>query len=205
VVTRGQLLEFGYGSDAVNHRVTAGRLHRVRPGVYAVGRPRLSQHGHWMAAVLSCGPEAVLSHESAAALWGIRPLGADRVEVSVPIHMTRRPAGVVVHRRAAFAPREVARRSGIPVTNPICTLIDIATELARDQLEAAINEADKRDLTDPEELRSALDEVARRPGIRALRETLDRRTFTFTDSELERRSCCSSVRRAFRRPRLDAT
>jgi very-short-patch-repair endonuclease len=187
VVSRGQLLEFGYGSDAVKHRVTAGRLHRVRPGVYAVGRPRLSQHGHWMAAVLSCGPEAVLSHESAAALWGIRPLGADRVEVSVPIHMNRRPSGIVVHRRAALAPREVARRHGIPVTNPICTLIDIATELARDQLEAAINEADKRDLTDPEELRSALDEVARRPGIRALRETLDRRTFTFTDSELERR------------------
>jgi hypothetical protein len=98
-----------------------------------------------MAAVLSCGREAVLSHESAAALWGIRPIGTDRVEVSVPIHVTRRPTGIRVRRRVALAPREVRRRDGIPVTSPICTLIDIATQLERDHLEAAINEADKRD------------------------------------------------------------
>ncbi len=73
------------------------------------------------------------------------------------------------------------------MTTPICTLIDIATCLSRDQLEGAVNEADKRDLTDPEGLRVALDEVVRRPGVRPLRQLLDRRTFTLTDSELERR------------------
>jgi very-short-patch-repair endonuclease len=66
-------------------------------------------------------------------------------------------------------------------------LIDIATQLERDQLEAAINEADKRDLVDPDELRAALDQTRHRPGVRALRQTLDRRTFRLTDSELERR------------------
>jgi hypothetical protein len=104
----------------------------------------------------------------------------------------------------------VTRRDGIPVTNPICTLIDIATQLERDQLEAAINEADKLNLTDPEELRSALDDVARRPGMRALRETLDRRTFTLTDSELERRfrvlvcEACLPAPETGRRSRSDA-
>jgi very-short-patch-repair endonuclease len=78
-------------------------------------------------------------------------------------------------------------RAGIPVTTPIDTLIDLATRLSRDQLEAAVNEADKLELTNPEELRAALDDIRRRPGIRRLRELLDRRTFTLTDTELERR------------------
>jgi very-short-patch-repair endonuclease len=187
VVTRSQLLKLGYRPDAIKHRIAVGRLHRVRHGVYAVGRPRLSQHGHWLAVVLSCGPEAVLSHDSAAALWGIRSVSSERVEVSVPIHVTRRRAGIVVHRRAALDPSDLTRHDGIPVTSAVCTLIDIATQLEQAPLEAAINEADKLELTDPERLRSALNEASRRPGIRALRELLDRRTFTLTDSELERR------------------
>jgi hypothetical protein len=76
---------------------------------------------------------------------------------------------------------------GIPITSPTRTLIDIAVRLDREPLEAAINEADKLDLCDPEELRSALDGAAGQPGVRALRTVLDRRTFTLTDSELERR------------------
>ena len=76
---------------------------------------------------------------------------------------------------------------GIPVTSPVCTLVDLATRLNRPQLEAAISEANKRDLTDPESLRSALGRLAGRPGVTLLRETLDRRTFRLTDSELERR------------------
>lgn len=76
---------------------------------------------------------------------------------------------------------------GIPVTTPICTLIDISTCLDRGSIEVAINEADKRDLVDPEHLRTALDRTGRRPGVGVLRAVLDRRTFTLTDSELERR------------------
>jgi very-short-patch-repair endonuclease len=81
----------------------------------------------------------------------------------------------------------VTRRLTIPVTSPACTLIDLAAGLDRHRLEAAINEADQHDLIDPEALRSALDDVAPRPGTATLRRTLDRRTFTLTDSELERR------------------
>jgi very-short-patch-repair endonuclease len=106
--------------------------------------------------------------------------------VCAPYCCPRRP-GIVVHRRTTLVPDETTQRDGIPVTTPICTLIDIATGLDRGQLEAAINEADKLDLVDPEALRSALDHVTRRPGIAPLGEVLDRRTFTLTDSELERR------------------
>lgn len=174
MIARRQLLELGFTPKSIKHRVAGGRLHPVWRGVYAVGRPALTPHGRWMAAVLSCGPEAVLCHLCAAAIWEICPAGNDAVD------------GIVVHRRSLVA-GEAAHRHGIPVTSPICTLIDIATQLERDPLEAAINEADKFGLTDSEELRSSLDEMARRPGVKRLRELLDRRTFTLTDSQLERR------------------
>jgi very-short-patch-repair endonuclease len=110
-----------------------------------------------------------------------------RLEVSIVTGRKRRPEGITVHRRRGLRPEEMTRCHGIPVTAPICTLVDIALRLDRDQLEAAINEADKLDLCDPEELRSALDGTSARPGVRALRSVLDYRTFTLTDSELERR------------------
>jgi very-short-patch-repair endonuclease len=82
---------------------------------------------------------------------------------------------------------DVTEHRGIPVTTPICTLIDIAPSLPRATLEAAINEADKRDLTDPERLRASLPTSPGRPGVGILRELLERQTFLLTDSELERR------------------
>jgi very-short-patch-repair endonuclease len=81
----------------------------------------------------------------------------------------------------------VAECEGIPVTTPICTLLDLAAHLSRRRVERAIDEADRLDLVDPETLRRSLEEVGRRPGARALRETLDRRTFVLTESDLERR------------------
>jgi very-short-patch-repair endonuclease len=188
VVSRAQLLALGFTAPAILHRVAKGRLHPVRRGVFAVGRPELTRYGRWMAAVLACGPSAVLSHSDAAALWEIRRYLGGPICVSVLADSARRPPGIVVHRRKAPTPEDVTHHHRIPVTTPPATLIDIAPTLARDELEAAINEADKRRLVDPEPLRAALDEVVgRRPGAAVLRATLDRRTFTLTDSELERR------------------
>ena len=71
VLTRADLEELGFSKMAVEHRISTGRLHLVARGIYAVGRRELTQHGRWMAAVLACGDGAVLSHRSAAELWGI--------------------------------------------------------------------------------------------------------------------------------------
>src|SRR5919106_1863951 len=150
VVARRQLLALGHSSDAIHHRIQRGLLHRVHLGVYAVGRPELTQEGTWMAAVLSCGPQACLSHLSAAGLWELRRAESGRIDVSVPAEQTHRRPGIAVHRRANLSALGVACHRGIPVTSPACTLIDLAACLGPDELEAAIKEADKRDLTDPE-------------------------------------------------------
>ena len=59
-------------------------------------------------------------------------------------------------------------RDDIPVTSVVQTLIDLATELPRGQLERAVNEADKHDLVDPETLRAALEERSGEPGVKTL-------------------------------------
>lgn len=194
VITRSQLLALGFSSRAIEHRLATGRLHRVHRGLYALGRPQLTQHGRWMAAALSCGPMARLSHRSAAELWGIcgqrRSIRASperEVDVLVPADVVRRRPGIRLHRRSGLAAEKPAREGGIPVTDPICTLVDLASMLHPTQVEAALNEADKLDLTNPDALRTALDLLPRRPGVACLRELLDRRAFLLTDSELERR------------------
>src|SRR3954462_14295556 len=99
VIARRQLLELGYSSKAIKHRLGRGRLRQVHQGVYAVKGPDLTQHGHWMAAVLSCGPSAVLSGESAAVLGSMRRWEGGPIEVSVPKGAVRRARGLAVRRR----------------------------------------------------------------------------------------------------------
>lgn len=187
VVTRGQLLDLGFSAHAIKHRLATHRLHPRWRGVYAVGRRELSAHGRWMAAVLSCGPRAALSHRSAAALWELCREPDPIVEVSVPVATLRLRPGILVHRRLAIAADDITQRHGIPVTSPVCTLVDIAANAPRGRLEAAVNEADKRDLIDPEQLRRALAAMKPRAGTAQLRRQLDRETFAVTESELERR------------------
>jgi very-short-patch-repair endonuclease len=187
VVARWQLLDLGFTQDAVLHRLRKGRLHPTPwAGVYSVGRPTLTQHGLWMAAVLACGRDSVLSHSTAAALFSVIRR-APGIEVSVPLRHRPRRGGIKVHRRSNLVPSMLTKHRGIPVTNIVCTLVDIAPSLSQNQLEAAISEADIRDLIDPETLRLSLDAYAGQPGIRIVRRVLDIRTFTLTRSELERR------------------
>jgi very-short-patch-repair endonuclease len=186
VVSREQLLELDFTPAAIAHRLKRGRLHPLHRGVFAVGRPEVGQCGRWMAALLACGPSAVLSHRSAAELWEIRQ-GSRPIEVSLLDGAARRVPGVQLHRRSSLLAGECGKRFGIRVTSPIRTLTDLATQVTPSQLEAAVNEADKRDLVTPEALREALEVMRRQPGVGALRRVLDRRTFALTDSALERR------------------
>jgi very-short-patch-repair endonuclease len=140
-----------------------------------------------MAAVLACGPKAVLSHSSAAALWRIGYEERGLIEISVTSPYERRRPGLRIFRRSSLWPEDHIARDGIPVTTPIQTLIDMTLRLDRRGVERMINEADKYDLVHPPELRTALDERVGEPGVAPLRHILDRRTFRLTKEELERR------------------
>ncbi|HET6997116.1 MAG TPA: type IV toxin-antitoxin system AbiEi family antitoxin domain-containing protein [Solirubrobacterales bacterium] len=187
VVTSAQLAALGMKPRAIEHRLASGRLHRLMRGVYAVGRPHVSQHGWWMAAVLVCGPRALLNHRSAAALWGIRPARRGDTHVVVPPACRRRRPGIRSHRRRDHDGPGRREVDGIPVTHPVATLVDLAAEVPDGQLEAAINEADHLELVDPERLRDEIDELPRWPGRGRLRELLDGPTITLTSTQLERR------------------
>lgn len=186
VVARRQLLELGLSRRAIEHRLATGRLHLVSSGVYAVGRAELTRHGQWMVAVLGCGPGAMLSHGSAAALWGIGKEWRE-IEVTVRIASPRRRSGLRVRRRPTLADRHVTEREGVPVTGLVQTLVDLAAVHKRPAVERAINEADRLDLIDPPTLRRELEVHRWEPGVRPLRTMLDRRTFRLTREELERR------------------
>jgi len=185
VVARRQLLELGLSEKAVEGRLARGRLHPVHRGVYAVGRPGLTRHGRWMAAVLACGSTALLSHGSAAALWEIGAEADGRTAVSVLSGTGRRHPGVLVRRRPAIRPCDRQEHQGIPVTSPIRTLVDQAAIRTAIVMERMVSEADKRDLVDPETLRAALDLYRGERGVARLRTVLDRRTFRLSDSALE--------------------
>lgn len=185
VVARRQLLELGLGPRRIERRIASGRLHPVWRGVYAVGRPLLDRRGRWMAAVLACGPDAVLSHGSAAALWGFGTERGGLIDVSVPARRRSRIPGIRVHRRTEAIFRDAAVHEGIPLTSPARTLIDQATRLRPMQLERAVNEADKLDLVGADTLHASLDDYRNQPGVAPLRELLDPLAFRLSDSELE--------------------
>jgi very-short-patch-repair endonuclease len=138
VVTSAQLLEAGLSAPGVTRRVAAGRLHRIHRGVYALGNPNLTREGHWRAAVLACGEGAVLSHESAAALWKLSPTSPAVVHITIPGSNGRRKRrGIVIHRSTTLTPADTTIHRGIPVTTVARTLRDLGygPERTRSELE----------------------------------------------------------------------
>jgi very-short-patch-repair endonuclease/predicted transcriptional regulator of viral defense system len=159
VLTVTELERLGLSGRAVRDRAASGRLHRVHRGVYAIGPP--SAAGHCSAALLACGPAAVLSHGSAAALWDLSPDPA-RAHVNVPGRARSTRQGLIVH-GARLDPSEVTTRDGLPCTTVARTLLDLATTVPRRRLERAIDRAEELRVFDLRELQAVVD---RRRGER---------------------------------------
>ena len=136
-VTRRQLLELDLPSQTIAGWVENGRLSPVHAGVYAVGHAQHIPLAKAMAAVLACGPDAVLSHDSAAALWGVRTWPS-LPEVTAP-HCRRRK-GIHSHRTATLTRKDIRRHRNLRVTGPARTILDIQSRLTDRQLVRAIND-----------------------------------------------------------------
>jgi hypothetical protein len=171
VVARWQMLGLGFGRDAIAHRLATGRLHVVFAGVYAVGHAAIGREGRWMAAVLVSGDGAVLSHRSAACLWGLRieaPM-ADEVTIS---RSTGHLQGLRRH-RGTLLPDELALRDSIPVTCVARTLFDIAAGVAPWQFERAVREAEFLRLPQTPSLEEVYERRRGRRGAKLVGATLE--------------------------------
>ncbi len=126
VVTMGQLRAAGLSASGVAHWARTGRLHRLHRGVYALGHRALDDDGRWMAAVLACGAGAVLSHRSAAELWGLLQSKQGRIYVSVAGTGGRKGhRGLHLHRSRTLTAEAVTTLRGIPITTPARTIADL--------------------------------------------------------------------------------
>lgn len=116
-----------------------------------------------MAAVLAAGAGALLSHRSAATLWGLRRSG--RGPIDVTSSTGRQRAGIAVH-EGAISNADRTEVANIPVTTVARTLFDLAEVVDTQEVERAFEEADRLRLLEL----VALEEVcARGHGRRALR------------------------------------
>jgi hypothetical protein len=171
-VSRPQLFASGLSEDEVDGWIRRKRLHRMHPGVYVVGHLALTPRSRWMAAVLFCGTGAVLSHRTAAALWGIRDPGSGKIEVTSP--RKSRSTGSIRRHFAELPPDERGIVDGVPVTSVNRTLFDLATVAKPHSVEAALRESEYRQLRDRLSLPGLLARHPRHRGARAIRAALER-------------------------------
>jgi very-short-patch-repair endonuclease len=188
VVHRRQLHALGIGRGAIAHRLSSGALHPVVPSVFAVGHPGLSQRGMLVAALLYSGDDTVLSHDSAAWVWGLKPAPASWAEVTVIRRHVRSVPAVSVHWTGGLDRSDVRLRDGLPVTAPARTLIDRAGQIDDGSAAALLAQARAEKLVTDRDLGVALDLHPLRAGVARLRRVLASQAGPqLTRSEAERR------------------
>lgn len=183
VVSVPQLRALGLTWGEIEHRGEAGRLHRLHRGVYAVGHAHLGREGRYLAAVLACGPRAVLSYRSAAVWWGLMQYAGARVDVTSP-HGRHRIPGVRRHQARSLAAHDTTTHEGMPITSVARTLLDVAATATRHHLERALAQAERLQLYDGRAIADVLARTNGHRGRKALAAASAREP-AFTRSDLE--------------------
>jgi hypothetical protein len=156
------------GDHAIARRVRDGRLHRLYRGVYAVGHPGLTLQGRFRAAVLACGRAGVLSHFAAAAFWGFWTWEERLIDVTIIGCGSRNVDGVRVHGSRGLE-RDVQLRSGIRVTTPARTLLDLAAVLPEKGLRSIVRRAQAQHAVSIRQILELLDRANGHHGAARLR------------------------------------
>lgn len=182
---RDQALDAGLSDDQIRYRVKHGHWEAVDSGVYRIAGTPEGWHARLMAACLA-GP-AVVSHRSAATLWHLPGFGQDIVEVTAFRHRRRRSRDVVWHESYHLGAQDVTTIAGLPTTRPQRTLIDLAATVKPEELERAVDEALRKNLTGLEQIARRLDELGLlRRGHSRMRQLLERpERLGATESALE--------------------
>jgi hypothetical protein len=161
----GELRGCGLSYDAVGWRVRKGWLHPLYRGVYAVGHPRPPLEGWFIAAVKACGNGALLSHYSAASVFGFVDWDDRYPEVTVIGSTTRIHPQLRVHRTGQLGPEDCSWHRGIPLTSPARTLADLAGSLDERSLRRAVRRAQSLRRVQLGELVDVIGRLGRRRGV----------------------------------------
>ncbi len=151
--TSAQARTAGFSRPLIAYQTQAGRFLHVAHGLYRLAQFPHSPFEDLYAAWLIAGPAAVISHESALAVYGLSDHLPSRAHVTVPRTASRRRAGVRLHTNH-LKRGEITRREGLPVTTVPRTLSDVAVSgLAEELIVQSVREALERGLTTADELR----------------------------------------------------
>ena len=203
-VSRAQLLGQGIGRRAIEHRLSARRLHAVQRGVYAVGHALRADDGRWWEALLACGDEVALSHESAAQLWALRVPRPGPVELTSARTGGTPRSGIRLHRTRALHTHETTELRGMPITTPERTVLDLAARLPDRRVEQMLDRGESSRLLDLAALRRAVDDHPFWAGTPRLRRVLALYAPTVTRSELEERFLDLCDAQGLPRPTMNA-
>jgi very-short-patch-repair endonuclease len=183
VITSGQACDAGLGRGALAHRVKVGAMQRLHTGVYLIGPAPPTPMARARAAALAVGGDAVVSHLSAARLFGLLPDNGGDVDITVEGRNPGRRPGVRRHRVSKLPRADVTTINRIKVTSVARTICDLAaTESARDT-ERAFQEALYRDIVTDKALKAVIAREPRRRGARVIRALLENPSLTRSDRE----------------------
>jgi len=172
VVATSQLHGLGLTKDSIAGWESRGALHRLHRGVYAVGHTAITRQGRWMGAVLASGPGAVLSHQTAAGLWGIWGSGAGETHVTVP-RKTRSQRSVRRH-FSMLPDDERTVLASIPTTSAARAVLDLAAQKGEAAAESALREMEYLGIYGPVSLPTLLERSPRHKGTPIVRVALER-------------------------------
>jgi hypothetical protein len=177
LLSRDQMRELGFTLRAIEWKLAAATIEEVLPGVFLVGGATLSWEQRLMAACLWGGPGAVVSHASAAALWGFGGFPPGPVEIST-LKQNRLALPLRVH-RTEVDPAFTTGKSGIPVTNAHRTVLDVVTTVNDYRANQLFDEALRKGLVSMDSCQRLVEREAGhgRRGVAVLRQLVEQRSY----------------------------
>jgi very-short-patch-repair endonuclease len=188
VLAREQLLAAGVTPARIKTQLRYGQLYRMHHAIYAVAHPSLLPFAEPAAALLAVGERGVLSHRTAASLWGLAEPDPETIDVTIVGGYVRARAGIRMHRVPALDPRDIGVKHDLRLTAPARSIIDFAAAASIREMEHALAEGRAQRLITDQKLDAALSRApANHPGAASIRRLLRTQTGrALTRSQRER-------------------